>query len=109
MTMTFRQFVINNVTRNKRLYAAYSLSSMFSVLVLFTFAMFACHPAFGDGGIHKNALCGMAVAGRVIYIFSGFCVLSTMGSSLQPRTTEFGCPMLQGTSMRPIPLIGCQQ
>lgn len=107
--MTFRQFVINNVTRNKRLYAAYSLSSMFSVMVFFTFAMFAFHPAFGDGGINKNALFGMAVAGGIIYIFSFFFVLYSMGSFLQSRKKEFGLLMMQGMSMRQIRLMVFQE
>ena len=42
--MTFRRFAFNNVVRNKRLYAAYFLSSMFTVMVFFTFAIFAFHP-----------------------------------------------------------------
>lgn len=100
--MTFRQFVINNVLRNKRLYVAYFLSSMFSVMVFFTFAMFAFHPAFGGGEINENALFGMAVAGGIIYVFSFFFVLYSMGSFLQSRKKEFGLLMMQGMSMRQI-------
>src|SRR5690625_660224 len=102
MTMTFRQFVIHNVLRNKRLYAAYFLSSMFTVMVFFTFAIFAFHPTFGDGDINPNALLGMGVAGGIIYIFSFFFVLYSMGSFLQSRKKEFGLLMLQGMSMRQI-------
>lgn len=109
--MTFRQFVINNVLRNKRLYAAYFLSSMFTVMVFFTFLMFAFHPAFleGDGDalmasakVNKNALFGMGVAGGIIYIFSFFFVLYSMGSFLQSRKKEFGLLMMQGMSIRQI-------
>jgi len=100
--MTFRQFVIKNVTRNKRLYAAYFLSSMFTVMVFFTFAMFAFHPAFGEGDINENALFGMSVAGGIIYVFSFFFVLYSMGSFLQSRKKEFGLLMMQGMSMRQI-------
>lgn len=100
--MTFRQFVINNVTRNKRLYAAYFLSSMFTVMVFFTFALFAFHPAFGEGNINNDALFGMSVAGGIIYVFSFFFVLYSMGSFLQTRKKEFGLLMIQGMSMRQI-------
>ncbi|WP_440896340.1 ABC transporter permease [Amphibacillus sp. Q70] len=100
--MTFRQFVINNVIRNKRLYAAYFLSSLFTVMVFFTFAMFAFHPAFGTGNIEGEALFGMGVAGGIIYIFSFFFILYSMGSFLQSRKKEFGLLMLQGMSMRQI-------
>src|SRR5699024_2395750 len=102
MTMTFRQFVINNVIRNKRLYAAYFLSSMFTVMVFFTFAMFAFHPAFSAEGFNQKALLGMGVAGGIIYVFSFFVVLYSMGSFLQSRKKEFGLLMLQGMSMRQI-------
>lgn len=103
--MTFRQFVIKNVTRNKRLYAAYFLSSMVAVMAFFTFAMFAFHPAFGDGDFNKNALIGMAVAGGIIYVFSFFFVLYSMGSFLQSRKKEFGLLMMHGMSMRQIRLM----
>ncbi len=74
--MTFRQFAINNVIRNKRLYAAYFLSSLFTVMVFFTFAIFAFHPAFFDGGIRAEVLYGMAVAGglSMYFPFSLYCI-----------------------------------
>lgn len=109
--MTFRQFVKNNVLRNKRLYAAYFLSSMFTVMVFFTFLMFAFHPAFGEDSsslmgvsvkVNKNALFGMGVAGGIIYLFSFFFVLYSMGSFLQSRKKEFGLLLMQGMSMRQI-------
>ena len=70
--MTFRQFAFNNVLRNKRLYIAYFLSSLFTVMVFFTFAIFAFHPAFTDGSVDGRALFGMFVAGGIIYVFSFF-------------------------------------
>lgn len=103
--MTFRQFVIKNVIRNKRLYAAYFLSSMFTVMVFFTFAMFAFHPALGEGEINKSAINGMRVAGGIIYIFSFFFVLYSMGAFLQSRKKEFGLLMMQGMSMRQVRLM----
>ena len=103
--MTFRQFVLNNVLRNKRLYAAYFLSSLFTVMVFFTFAIFAFHPTFQESGIDKEALIGMGVAGGIIYVFSFFFVLYSMGSFLQSRKKEFGLLMMHGTSMRQIRLM----
>lgn len=100
--MTFRQFVRNNVLRNKRLYAAYFLSSLFTVLVFFTFAIFAFHPAFQDGGVRYEVLLGMGVAGGIIYVFSFFFILYSMGSFVQSRKREFGLLMIQGMSMRQI-------
>src|SRR5690625_4599833 len=59
MIMTFRLFVIKNVIRNKRSYVDYFLRSMFTVMVFFTFAIFAFHPAFGGGDINSKPLFGM--------------------------------------------------
>ncbi|MRH43237.1 FtsX-like permease family protein [Aquibacillus halophilus] len=100
--MTFRQFAFNNVLRNKRLYIAYFFSSMFTVMVFFTFAIFAFHPAFSDGAINQNVLFGMAVAGGIIYVFSFFFVLYSMSSFLQSRKKEFGLLMMFGASNRQI-------
>src|SRR5699024_7347159 len=89
----------------KRLYAAYFLSSLFTVMVFFTFAIFAFHPAFLDGSIRGEVLYGMAVAGGIIYVFSFFFVLYSMSSFLQSRKKEFGMLMMQGMSTRQIRLM----
>ncbi len=103
--MTFRQFAFNNVLRNKRLYIAYFLSSMFTVMVFFTFAIFAFHPAFSGGDINRNIIFGMAVAGGIIYVFSFFFVLYSMSSFLQSRKKEFGLLIMMGASDRQIRLM----
>lgn len=104
--MTFRQFAFNNVARNKRLYAAYFLSSMFIVMVFFTFAIFTFHPDLNinavGGNISAGTNFGLIVAGGIIYIFSFFFVLYSMSSFLQSRKREFGLLMMQGMSMRQI-------
>jgi len=94
--MTFRQFAFNNVLRNKRLYAAYFLSSMFTVMVFFTFAIFAFHPELIS--INDSVTQGMAVAGGIIYVFSFFFILYSMSSFLQSRKKEFGLLIIQGMS-----------
>ncbi|WP_096201865.1 ABC transporter permease [Bacillus sp. FJAT-45350] len=103
--MTFRQFAFNNVLRNKRLYIAYFLSSMFTVMVFFTFAIFAFHPAFSEGSINQNALFGMGVAGGIIYVFSFFFILYSMSAFLQSRKKEFGLLIMLGASNRQIRLM----
>ncbi|MGG3572349.1 ABC transporter permease [Bacillus gobiensis] len=104
--MTFRQFAFNNVTRNKRLYIAYFLSSMFTVMVFFTFAVFAFHPALSgesmNSGMGGKASFGLYVAAGIIYAFSFFFVLYSMSAFLQSRKKEFGVLMVQGMSMRQI-------
>ncbi|HLR71037.1 MAG TPA: ABC transporter permease [Pseudogracilibacillus sp.] len=96
--MTFRQFALNNVFRNKRLYAAYFLSSLFTVMVFFTFLNFAFHPELSGEGMSSNVQQGMSVAGGIIYVFSFFFILYSMSSFLQSRKKEFGVLMIQGMS-----------
>ncbi|MBP3951656.1 ABC transporter permease [Bacillus suaedae] len=103
--MTFRQFAFNNVLRNKRLYIAYFLSSMFTVMVFFTFAIFAFHPAFSDPSINENVMLGMAAAGGIIYVFSFFFVLYSMSAFLQSRKKEFGLLLMMGASDKQIRLM----
>src|SRR5699024_8349042 len=96
--MTFRRFALNNVLRNKRLYVAYFLSSMFTVMVFFTFANFAFHPVLSGDDLNGHAQKEMAVAGGIIYVFSFFFILYSMSSFLQSRKKEFGLLMIQGMS-----------
>ncbi|WP_235782055.1 hypothetical protein [Paenibacillus senegalensis] len=70
--MTFRQFAYNNVVRNRRTYAAYFLSSAFSVMVFFVYAVFAFHPSLKDEAIGSQVSSVMGFAEWVIYIFSFF-------------------------------------
>lgn len=100
--MTFRQFVYNNVFRNIRLYVAYFLSSLFTVGVFFTFAMFAFHPVLTDGEMRSDVMQGMMVAGGIIYVFSFFFILYSMNAYLQTRKQEFGVLILHGMSNRQI-------
>ncbi len=95
--MTFRQFAFRNVFRNKRLYAAYFLSSMFSVIVFFTFSIFAYHPAIIESS--DNSAGGpLSVAKWIIYVFSFFFVLYSMSAFLKSRSNEFGLLILHGMS-----------
>ncbi|WP_152656647.1 ABC transporter permease [Oceanobacillus sp. CFH 90083] len=100
--MTFRQFAFNNVIRNKRLYAAYFLTSLFTVMVFFTFSIFASHPQLTGDNMDSYVSFGMNVAAGIIYVFSFFFVLYSMSSFLQSRKKEFGLLMIQGMSMKQI-------
>jgi putative ABC transport system permease protein len=103
--VTFRQFAFNNVIRNKRLYAAYFLSSLFTVMVFFTFSIFANHPVLSGNGMNLSVTKGMNAAAAIIYVFSFFFVLYSMSSFLQSRKKEFGLLMMQGMSMKQIRLM----
>lgn len=97
--MTFRQFAFNNVSRNKRLYAAYFLSSLFTVMVFFTFSIFAYHPMLGPGKVRSDAAMALDTSKWIIFVFSFFFVLYSMSAFLQSRKREFGLLMLQGMSI----------
>ncbi|MDQ0231693.1 ABC transporter permease [Metabacillus malikii] len=103
--MTFRQFAFNNVIRNKRLYAAYFLSSLFTVMVFFTFSIFANHPSLSGDEMNRVVTKGMGTSAGIIYVFSFFFILYSMSSFLQSRKKEFGLLMMQGMSMKQIRLM----
>ncbi|MBY0012909.1 FtsX-like permease family protein [Paenibacillus typhae] len=94
--MTFRQFAFRNVTRNKRLYTAYFLSSMFMVMVFFTFSIFASHPQLSADRLNSSTVVALTVSKWIIYVFSFFFVLYSMSAFLQSRKKEFGLMILQG-------------
>ncbi len=46
--VTFRQFAYRNVVRNLRIYAAFFMASVFSVMVFFLYSMLLFHPTIED-------------------------------------------------------------
>jgi putative ABC transport system permease protein len=95
--VNFSQFVIRNTVRNKHLYMAYFLSTLFSVMVFFTFTVFAFHPSLSDG-LNRQTRTGMLAAAIIIYGFAFFFVLYSMDVFIQSRKKEFGLLMIQGMS-----------
>lgn len=96
--MTLRQFIFNNVFRNKRLYVAYFLSSLFTVMIFFTFLNFAFHPTISGSQMNEHVKTGLFVAGGIIYLFSFFFILYSMSNFLHARKREFGVFMIHGMS-----------
>ncbi len=70
--MTFRQFAYRNVVRNRRIYAAFFMASMFSVMVFFMYSMLMFHPKIEDEFLREFAVSGMIVAEIILYIFTLF-------------------------------------
>lgn len=68
--MTFRQFAFRNVLRNKRTYAAYFLSSAFSVMIFFVCALFLFHPSITDEMFYPVVTQAMVGAELIMYVFS---------------------------------------
>ncbi len=96
--MTFFQFARNNVTRNGRAYAAYFLSSTFAILLFFLYATLINHPDLQKGYVNHFAINGMQVAQGIIFVFSFFSILYSMGSFLRGRSKEFGLLTILGIS-----------
>lgn len=96
--MNFRQFACRNVFRNKRTYAAYFLSSTFSVMIFFIYSVLAFHPGMKAGLIQGAAVIAMNVGQWIVYVFSFFFILYSVGAFLKTRQHEFGVLMIQGMS-----------
>ncbi|WP_161520423.1 MULTISPECIES: ABC transporter permease [Bacillus] len=104
--MTFRQFAFNNIFRNKRTYAAHFLSSAFSIMIFFTYALLLFHPDLQgelkstSATISAFGTLGFSVSQGLIFLFSFFFILYSVSSFLKTRKKEFGILMMQGMSMR---------
>lgn len=88
--MNFNQFVVRNTMRNKHLYLAYFLSTLFSVMVFFTFSVFAFHPVLTQD-LNSKVETGMLAAAIIIYGFAFFFVMYSMGVFLQSRKKNLVC------------------
>ena len=97
--MTFQQFAFNNVRRNTRVYLAYFLSSVFTIMVFFSFAVNLFHPVIvsRSGGAIELIIGQTEVA---ILIFSFLFVLISVNAFLKVRTKEFGILMMLGMSKK---------
>lgn len=102
VSMTFQQFAFNNIMRSKRTYAAHFLSSTFSVMVFFTYALLLFHPnlqgELASTSVRMSQLgtMGMKISQYLIFIFSFFFLLYSVSSFLKTRKKEFGILMIHG-------------
>ena len=98
--MTFRQFAYRNVIRNARIYAAFFMASVFSVVVFFLYSMLFYHPAIENRFLKEVAVLGMGIAEIVLYIFTLFFLFYSMRAFLQARSKEFGILLHLGMERR---------
>ncbi|TDL76083.1 ABC transporter permease [Peribacillus frigoritolerans] len=102
--MTFRRIAFHNVFRNKRLYIGHFLSSAFSVMIFFTFALLLFHPqlqgelASTSPAISALSKKGLAISQILIFVFSFLFLLYSVGSFLKMRNKEIGILMIHGLS-----------
>ncbi len=98
--MTFRQLALSNIRGSAQRYAAFFMSSVFSVLLFFLYAQFIFHPdvtggyVYGGSGVRN----GMIACEVLIIVFSFVFVLYSTSSFLRARHQEFGLLTLLGTS-----------
>lgn len=98
--MTFRQFAYRNVIRNRRLYAAYFLASVVSVMVFFIYSMLLFHPMLDQQLLRNVAVSGMIIAEIILYFFMLFFLFYSMSAFLEARSKEFGILLHLGMSKR---------
>ena len=98
--MTFRQFAYRNVVRNSRIYAAFFMASVFSVMVFFLYSMLFFHPAIEDRFVQEFSVLGMGIAEIILYIFTVFFLFYSMRAFLQARSKEFGVLLHLGMEKR---------
>ena len=98
--MTFRQFAFRNVVRNRRVYAAFFMASVFSVMVFFLNTMLLFHPTIEASPLRDIAMLGMGAADIVLYIFTVFFLFYSMRAFLLARSKEFGILLHLGMEKR---------
>ncbi|MFE6134509.1 ABC transporter permease [Bacillus sp. NPDC057893] len=101
--MTFWQFAFKNVTRNSKAYFAYFVSSAFSIMVFFSFTVYAYHPRLQNvqSFQERDPLMNLASTAQfVIVLFSFFFLLYSIGTFLNVRKQQFGILTILGISQK---------
>ncbi|MGE6399648.1 FtsX-like permease family protein [Bacillus cereus] len=101
--MTFWQFAFKNVSRNSKAYFAYFVSSAFSIMVFFSFTVYAYHPRLQimNKLQERDPLMNLAgMAQFVIVLFSFFFLLYSIGTFLNVRKQQFGILTVLGISQK---------
>ncbi|MGD6890471.1 FtsX-like permease family protein [Bacillus mobilis] len=101
--MTFWQFAFKNVSRNSKAYFAYFVSSAFSIMVFFSFTVYAFHPRLQSvqSFQERDPLMNSASTAQfIIVLFSFFFLLYSVGSFLNVRKQQFGILTILGISQK---------
>ncbi|WP_242273594.1 FtsX-like permease family protein [Bacillus cereus group sp. BfR-BA-01310] len=101
--MTFWQFAFKNVSRNSRAYFAYFISSAFSIMVFFSFAVYTYHPYLQNTQSYqeRDPLMNLASTAQfIIVMFSFFFLLYSLGTFLNVRKQQFGVLTVLGISKK---------
>src|SRR5690606_22660193 len=100
--VTFSQLALANVRGSWLRYAAFFLSSTFSVMLFYLYAQFVLHPDLASGYLYggESTRTVLVVCMVLIVIFAFFFVLYSSGAFLRARNQEFGLLTLMGTTRR---------
>ncbi|PEI96761.1 ABC transporter permease [Bacillus pseudomycoides] len=98
--MTFWQFAFKNVMRNSKAYFAYFVSSAFSIMVFFSFTVYAYHPRLQNLQEQGPLMNLIGMAQFVIVMFSFFFLLYSIGTFLNVRKKQFGILTVLGISKK---------
>ncbi|MBJ8054005.1 ABC transporter permease [Bacillus cereus] len=101
--MTFWQFAFKNVSRNSKAYFAYFVSSAFSIMVFFSFTVYAYHPRLQNlqKFQERDPLMNLASTAQfIIVLFSFFFLLYSVGTFLNVRKQQLGILTILGISQR---------
>ncbi|HHQ2480917.1 TPA: FtsX-like permease family protein [Bacillus cereus] len=105
--MTFRQFVIYNVVRNRRIYIGYFISCVCAILISFIYCTLAYHPyfsleTFAEFGVNGTSNTDIKVffqlAQIFIIVFSFLFILYSLNAFYNHRKPEFRILMICGMS-----------
>ncbi|EEL56567.1 ABC transporter, permease protein [Bacillus cereus Rock4-2] len=72
------------------------MSSAFAIMAFFVYSFFAFHPALSAGELGQYVFVSMSFAQSIIYLFTFFFILYSMGMFLKTRKRELGILMMLG-------------
>ena len=100
--MTFAQLALSNLKGSWLRYAAFFLSSTFSVLLFFMYAQFLFHPDLASGYVYGGETTRVVLSACLflVALFAFFFVTYSSSSFLRARGQEFGMLTLLGTTRR---------
>ncbi|GAA4876032.1 ABC transporter permease YxdM [Paenibacillus vulneris] len=102
MSMSFPQFVKINLKRNAHAYFAYFISNSMTVMIFFSFAIFAFHPEIGQIPLGFKKRAALLLAEFVIFLFAMFFVAYSTRMFVKSRHREFGLLLVLGAHPRQI-------
>lgn len=100
--MSFPQFVMTNLKRNGHAYFAYFISNSLTVMIFFSFAVFAFHPEIGQIPLGYKKRAVLLLAEFVILLFAMFFVAYSTRMFVKSRHREFGLLLVLGAHPRQI-------